>query len=144
MPIKRSPYQSEKTLEEFYNRKEWKGAFKIISSKMLKLVDWINENFVETELTAFTSHQRLCIQDKNDENLNWIIRISNYIMDQYYIEYKIPKNKGPWDEAMMSGIAEDFEESIIYLIKSMNESEVWKGNNELIKLTKKYGIRQSN
>ena len=141
MPIKRSQYQSEETLEEFYNRKEWTGAFKLISGKMLQLIDWIDENFMETELIASTSHQRLCIQDKNDKRLNWIIIISNQGMDEYYFEFKVPKNRGPWDEAWIKGKAISFEESIIYLIKSMNDSEVWKENKELIKLKKKYKIQ---
>jgi len=62
-------------------------------------------------------------------------------MDEYHFQFKVPKNKSPWDEAWMTGKANSFEESIIYLIKSMNESEMWKGNNELLKLKKKYGVQ---
>ena len=32
-------------------------------------------------------------------------------------------------------------EESIYLIKSMNELEGWKGNNELMKLITKYGVQ---
>lgn len=54
MPIKRSQFQSDESLEEFYNRKEWTGAFKLVAHKMLTLIKWINENFKETNLTAST------------------------------------------------------------------------------------------
>ena len=141
MPIKRSQYQSEKSLEEFYNSKEWSGAFEIISKRMLEFINLINENFSKTQLIASTSHQRLCIQDKDDKRLNWIIIISNIASTEYYFEYKVPNNKSPWDNAWMKGTASNLEESIIYLIKSMNESEVWNGNQELIKLNKKYEIQ---
>ncbi len=137
MPIKRTTYQSDESLKDFYNRKEWKDAYEVISKKILKLIDWINENFVETELIASTSHLRLCIQDKDDERLNWIIIISNIGQDEYHFEYKVPKKKNPWNDAWIKGTANDLEEAKIYLIKSMNESEVWKGNNELIKLIAK-------
>ena len=141
MPIKRSQYQSDKSLEEFYNSNEWEGAFEIISKKMLEFIDLVNENFCETQLIASTSHQRLCIQDKDDNRLNWIIIISNVALTEYYFEYKVPKNKSPWDNAWMKGTASNLEEAIIYLVKSMSESEVWNGNKELIKLKKKYGVQ---
>jgi len=140
MPI-RSKYQSEETLKEFYNRKDWEGGFKIISKKMLEFIDLVNEHFNDTQLIASTSHQRLCIQDKDDEKLNWIIIISNSVLNEYYFEYKVPKNKSPWKNAWMKGTASNLEESIIYLIKSMSESEVWNGNKELIKLKKKYNVQ---
>lgn len=140
MPIKRSTYQSEETIKEFYNRKDWEGGFKIISKKMLEFVDLVNEHFKETQLIASTSHQRLCIQDKEEKRSNWIIIISNTALDEYHFEYKVPKNKSPWKNAWMKGTADNLEESIIYFIQSMIESEVWNENKELIKLKIKYGV----
>lgn len=142
MPLKRSTYQSEETFNEFYNRSEWQGTFQLISKKMIEFINLVNENFVETVLIASTSHQRLCIQYKDNENLNWTIIVSNSGLSEYYFEYQVPMNKSPWDNAWMRGTASNLEESIIYLIKSMIESEKWCGNKELIKLKKKYGVKQ--
>ena len=140
MPIKRSTYQSEETIESFYERPEWTGGFKLISKNMLKLIALINSNFTKTEFVVSTSHQRLCIQDKDDEKLNWIIIISNGALDEYYFEYKVPENKSPWDEAWMKGTAKNLNDAIVYLIKSMIETDIWKDNEELNELKTKYTV----
>lgn len=136
MPIKRSTYQSKETIEDFYKSNEWTGGFELISKNMLDLIDLINSSFIDTELIVSTSHQRLCIQDRDDDKLNWVIIISNCGLDEYYFEYKVPEHKSPWDEAWMKGTAGNLNEAIVYLIKSMVETEVWKDNQELINLLK--------
>ena len=140
MPILRSKYQSDEKLEEFYKREEWEGGFKIIANNMLNLINLIDENFVETELIASTSHQRLCIQSKDDKVPEWLIIISNGGLNEYYLEYKVPEYKSPWKEAWMKGTAKDIYEAIIFLIKSMIETGNWKDNYELNVLKRKYSL----
>ena len=140
MPIKRTKYQSEKSLKEFYTSNEWKGAFKIRSKKMLDIIDAINEIFIETNLIATTSHQRICIGVKEEIPLNWIIIISNNCLDEYHFEYKVPNENSPWDNAWMTGTAKNLQEAIKYLLTSMDKSGAWKGNRELVKLSKTYGV----
>jgi len=60
MPIIRSSYQSDESLEEFYDSREWKEATKLISNNMLKLIGLINKNFKETRLVASTSLGKEC------------------------------------------------------------------------------------
>ena len=131
MPIRRSTYQSTESLESFYKRAEWTGATKIIANKMLELINIINEIFVDTYLIASTSHQRLCIQQDDDEKLSWLIIISNSASDEFHIQYKMPQNKSPWKNAWITGTAKDINEAKIYLIRAMKETGNWKNNSEL-------------
>lgn len=141
MPIRRSQYQSKQTLQEFYrNKHEWKGAYASIASRMIDFIDLVEEHFTETQLIATTSHLRLCIQDRDEDHLNWVIIVASVGLDEYYFEYKVPECKSPWSNAWMRGTAKDLNEALIFLIKSMWESEVWKQNDELRRLKKKLGI----
>ena len=68
MPIIRSKHQSETTtIEEFYANEDVGMALVRLGKEMLKLIEFINKNFTETELFVFTSHYRMCIQDKDSE-----------------------------------------------------------------------------
>lgn len=138
MPIKRSTYQSNDTLEEFYTSDRWTDVLKRIADNMLMLVQMINDLFVKTELVAFTSHQRLCIQNADNEILNALIIITGSYLEEYYIEYKVPAHKSPWKDAWMRGKAENLEELKHYLIKAMIETENWNDNEELQILAKQH------
>ena len=133
MPIKRSTYQSDESLEDFYKSRDWQGAFAAAAAKMLTFIAWINEVFQETELVAFTSHQRLCIQDKDDDKLNGVVIISQFGTGEYFIEYRVPEHKSPWKRANMTGTAWGFEEAKEYFIRAMIETECWEGNQEIEK-----------
>lgn len=131
MPIRRSKYQSDKTLQEFYTSSEWGDVLHNTTIKMMQFVDWINETFKETEFVSYTSHLRLCIQDKDDEKLNGIIIISYFGLDEYFIDYAVPEYKSPWKQARMTGTAYSFDEIKKFFIIAMLQTENWKNNKEL-------------
>ena len=140
MPIKRSSYQASKSLEEFYtsfaehqNEIFAKGAI-----QMIEFIKAINDTFVETQLWAHTSHSRLGIQAKDDEFLTNVIYVSNIGIDEFYFEFKLPKSKEPWENAWVKGKANSIEEAIKFLLISMEETEEWKDNLELLKLAKEW------
>ncbi|WP_338793713.1 hypothetical protein [Bernardetia sp. MNP-M8] len=142
MPIIRSKYQSETTtIEEFYANEDVGMALVRLGKEMLKLIEFINKNFTETELFVFTSHYRMCIQAKDSERLEEFITINaSPFLENYHFHYKLPIEKSPWKDAWITGKAESIEEGLIFLIKSMIGTEKWKNNKELRSLAKKYNI----
>ncbi|OJJ21274.1 hypothetical protein BKI52_11970 [marine bacterium AO1-C] len=134
MPIKRSQQQAHESLEDFYKRDEWKGGWEIAAKNMLEIIDFLNENFIDTKLIAMTSHQRLCIQNKDDETSGWLVVVQSVGLDGYYIEYKVPNDKAPWENAWIKGTPKSLKEAKKYLVISMLACEGWPGNKELEKL----------
>lgn len=141
MPIIRSKRQAGETIEEFYDKEDVGIAFVMTGKVMLKLIELINKNFIETELSVFTSHYKMCIQTKDSKNLDEVITINaSPPSDVYYFSYKLPIEKSPWKNAWITGKAESVEEGLIFLIKSMIGTEKWKSNKELKSLAKKYNV----
>ena len=141
MPIIRSKHQAGKTIEEFYAKEDVGVAFVMTGKVMLKLIEFVNKNFIETKLSVFTSHYTMCIQAKDSKRLDKVINIDGFpFSDVYHFSYKLPAEKSPWKDAWISGVAGGVEEGLIFLIKSMIGTEKWKSNKELKSLAKKYNI----
>ncbi len=143
MPITRNTNQSEISLEEFYLESISIGEkfgkendFNVRAGKsMIQLLEMINEIFKDTQIWGLTSLKRLVIQKENDWKSDWYIIITGGGHEQYTIEYLLPKNIRPWENARVRGEAKNLEEAKRYLIIAMNECGGWKGNQELIQLT---------
>lgn len=140
MPIKRSSFQSNKTLEEFYIRlsEESPSAYIDVGKRMLLFIEMINQLFKTTQLWGVTSHARLALLIEDSPELKWYVIISNVGLDSYYFQYLLPEYKQPWDYAMVNGEAKSLEEAKKYLLIAMRECEGWKGNIELSTLLKEY------
>ena len=138
MPIRRSSYQSDQTLEEFYLSDDWGQAYQKAVEELLSVVKMINALFHETDLVASTSHQRLCIQDVDDERLHWVVIIDNVGLGEYYFSYRVPEHKSPWEDAWMHGTAKGLDQAKLFLVKSMVETEAWQDNAELERLAAEY------
>ncbi len=140
MPIQRRD-NSFGTLEEFYQKIEKIPHELDFGSKMLLLIYEINKMFINTELWAYTSHGTLVIQNiDNIEQEEKLINICYNYTGTYRINYEIPKQKAPWKNAEVHGLASGIEEIKKYLLIAMRESEGWKGNEELNFLLKKYQL----
>lgn len=132
MPIRRNSGQQQGTLEDFYNDLSSTSTnhYRYGASKMLLLIELINQTFKETDLWGLTSHARLVIQNKDDELSDWLIIVSN-LGDEFYFQYLMPKHKSPWPNAAVYGAAKTLEEAKKYLIIAMIESGGWTDNIEL-------------
>ena len=141
MPIIRSKHQSDETIEEFYSEIDIAIAYIEAGKEMLKLIEFINQNFTQTELFVFTSHHTMCLLPKNTKRFDDIIHITAHpFSEKYSFSYKLPAEKSPWKDAWISGTAQGIEEGLIFLIKSMIGTEKWKSNKELKSLAKKYNV----
>lgn len=52
----------------------------------------------------------------------------------YHIQYRIPKGKRPWENALVDGYAKDLDEAIKFVLISMYECGAWADSDELKKL----------
>ena len=136
MPIIRNTNQAKISLEEFYEDLVASGdKFSIRAGKsMIRFLQMINKTFKETQLWGLTSLYRLVIQQENDWKSDWHVIISAGADENYRIEYLIPEDKRPWENAMVQGEAKNIDEAKKYLIIAMNECGGWKDNQELKRL----------
>lgn len=137
MPITVCEDHSSKSLIELYEELEnyenpvWSSKSKL----MIELINLINQTFVDTQIWGLTSHDRLVLLNENMWNSRWHVIIESYGYKDYCFEYAIPESKSPWENGMVRGFA-TIAEARRYLIIAMNESEGWKGNEELEALLK--------
>lgn len=135
MPIVSCIEQKRQTLEQFYS--EWASSDNKISSDlgkaMLRVLEKINQTFVETTIYGGTSHADLLFFVTETNWAEWYVTvIAN--SDTYHIEYRMPKDKQPWREAMVKGATKSLDEFMNYIIIAMTECEAWAGNEELKRL----------
>jgi len=127
--------QSNQTLEAFY--KEWATSDDMISSDigktMLRIIEEINKVFVATDMFGLTSLAHLLLYPTASMETGWYLSIIANPWE-YYIEYKIPKDEQPWENATVKGIAQSLDEFINYLIIGMTKSGGWAESNELANL----------
>lgn len=139
MPISRSSFQRKQSLKDFYLEftAHQNEVFANGAKQMIEFIKIIDETFEITQIWAHTSHARLAIQPNNDELLTNYIYISNIGVNEFYFEFKLPKERSPWIDAWVKGTANSLEEAKRYLIISMKESGQWKNNEELNSLISK-------
>lgn len=144
MPVVRCSDQRNMTLEEFYNdlAENSTGAFAAAGKHMLTLLAQINEMFKQTTLWGLTSHSNLILLPEDNWDSGWLVAIGNFV-DEYSIEYLLPKEKQPWPNATITGKTKSIDDARKYLIIAMNGSKAWEGNPELEQLKKEYGIEDT-
>jgi hypothetical protein len=136
MPILRCKDQKRQTLEEFYT--DWASDKNQISAdlgkSMLSIIDLINRTFIETKIYGLTSHAHLLFLSQDSSESDWFIAIIANGLQEFHIEYLIPKEKQPWSNATVKGATKSLDEFRDYIIIAMTESQGWKDNNELKRL----------
>ncbi len=138
MPIVRCKEQKRQTLEEFYT--EWAFSDNSISSNlgkaMLQVLEKINQTFIETTIYGGTSHAHLLFFVTETNWADWYVSVIAST-SEYYIEYRMPKNKQPWKDSMVKGATKSLDEFMNYIVIAMTECEAWPNNTELKRLYKK-------
>lgn len=135
MPLIRCKEQKRQSLEEFYN--EWASSDNTISSElgksMLRVIEKINQAFVETTIFGSTSHAHLLLFTTETNDADWYVAIIANA-EEYYIEYRMPKDEQPWKDATVKGATKFPDEFMNYVIIAMTKSGAWADNKELTKL----------
>lgn len=132
MPIRRNTDQKSKTLTEFYNevKNESNVISKGVGTLMLNWIERINSEFKEMEIWGLTSHYHLILQTENDyTSKTYVILTSG--MDEYHIEYLIPKESEPWENAYVKGATKSLETAMKMLKTAMRNSKGWNESSEL-------------
>jgi hypothetical protein len=144
MPLLGNSKQNKtRTLEDFYldfTKDKSNPVWEKIGRNMLAFIDLVNQTFPETKIWGLTSHSNLVLQTQDKWDSDWYVTVNCIGSNEYYFEYRLPKDKSPWEYATVKGVAKDFSEAKKYLLIAMKESEGWKDNNELKKLLLEYGI----
>ena len=131
MPLIRNTGQT-KTLIEFYTELKDSSDFtsQSVGTLMLNWIEKINQEFKVTNIWGLTSLYRLILQaEDNYASTNHVILIAND--DEYYIEYQIPKETAPWENAFVKGTATSLDEAMRMLRIAMANSQGWKDSPEL-------------
>lgn len=136
MPVIRCKDQKRQTLEEFYS--EWASDKNHISANlgksMLAIIDLINNTFIETKIYGLTSHAHLLLLSSDRSDSDRFVSIIANGLQEFHIEYLIPKEKQPWSNATVKGATKSLDEFRNYIIIAMTESQGWKDSNELKRL----------
>lgn len=132
MPIKRNTDQKSKTLTEFYTeiKNESNVVSKGIGTLMLNWIERINSEFKETEIWGLTSHYHLILQNQNDYTSKTFVILTTG-MDEYHIEYLIPKETEPWENAFVKGSTKSIDTAMEMLKTAMRNSKGWQQTTEL-------------
>jgi len=132
MPIKRNTDQKSKTLTEFYT--EVKNESNLVSNGtgtlMLNWIERINSEFKETEIWGLTSHYHLILQNQNDYTSKTYVILTTG-MDEYHIEYLVPKESEPWENAFVKGGTKSLDTAMKMLKTAMRNSKGWQQSTEL-------------
>ena len=126
--IKRNTKQNQSLIEfceEFINSKEiyWQESGKL----MLNWLNRIEIEIVEVEIWVLTSHFNLVLQSKDDySSENYVVITTK--KDEYHIEYLIPKEKEPWENAYVKGGTKSLKEAMKMLKTAIINSNGWKQN----------------
>ncbi|AYN02420.1 hypothetical protein [Chryseobacterium sp. 3008163] len=142
MPIVRRSEQKRQTLEDFYREfvPKSEDTFEDVGTPMLEVLKFLNTSFKNTVIYGLTSHTHLLLFN-NDKSDKFYILIAGY-QSEYYnefiIEYVIPEDKRPWEDAVIKGRTRELEDLKKMIIISMIESGGWKDNPELEICFKKY------
>ena len=133
MPIRRNTDQKSKTLTEFYTevKNESNVVLKGVGTLMLNWIDRINSEFKETEIWGLTSHYHLILQTENDYTSKTYVILTTG-MDEYHIEYLIPKESEPWENAYVKGATKSLDKAMEMLKTAMLNSKGWSKSTELI------------
>ncbi len=126
MPLKRNTAQRSQTLIEFYN--EFRNSNNTFSQKagsqMIQWIERINNELTEIEIWGLTSHAHLILQNKDDfTSENYIVLKTG--MDEFHIEYLLPKDLEPWQNAYVKGATKSLDEAMKMLKKAIVNSKGW-------------------
>lgn len=142
MPLKRISDQKSRTIKEFYSYiigEQKAASWKDIGKAMVKLTERIDEIFPNDIIWCLTSHHRLVLLTDNDWNSPWYVIIGSLRSlnsEEIHIEYRMPDDLKPWDNAKVTGTANSLDKAVEYVLIAMQKSGGWQGMNSLERLIK--------
>ncbi len=129
MPIITSKSQDSKDLREFYSEAAEDSDFttREIGKTMLEWVKRIELEAPELKIWGLTSHYRLVLMATETYHGEWSVIIIGQ-KGNYRVDYLMPKEEAPWDNAYVTGETTDFEEAFKMSIIGIEKSGAWKKN----------------
>lgn len=143
MPIQRSPVQGRPTLEDYYQEiaRGDHPASQLVGQQMLQLLEVLNGLFPQMALWGLTSLARLGLSPDPQFTSAWSVLVSGAMLPgAYRVEYLLPANRRPWEQAFVHGESQSMEETKQYLLIAMRESEAWVGNLEFEAVLEQHGL----
>lgn len=142
MPLRRISDQKSRTIKEFYNHvigKQKAASWNDIGKAMVKLIEKLDEIFPNDIIWCLTSLHRLVLLTDDDWKSPWYVIIgslSSLNSDEIYIEYRMPDDLKPWNDAKVKGTANSLDEAVEYVLIAMQKSGGWQGMNSLERIIK--------
>ncbi len=130
MPLRRISEQKSRTIQEFYVAviEEQKASTWNDSGKtMLSLVQRLDELFTNDIIWCLTSHYRLVLLADDDWKSPWYVLVSSLDHKEIYVEYRMPDDLKPWEDATVKGTANSIDKAVEYILIAMQRCEGWKG-----------------
>jgi len=126
MPIITS---KSKDLREFYSEAIQDSDFttREIGKTMLEWVNRIELELPELRIWGLTSHYRLVLMATETYHGDWSVIIIGQ-KGNYRVDYLMPKEYAPWENAYVTGETTDFEEALKISIIGIKKSGAWKEN----------------
>ena len=145
MPLTVCKKHSKKTIYGIYSeltKDDESSVWRDKAQAMLKIVELIDELFVETKIYGITSHYRLGLLSEDRWDARWHVIIDS-ISNWYDFNFAVPESKCPWPDARMTGSVVSNGEVKKYLLIAMRDSGGWEGNDELKRLLVQNGLAEN-
>jgi hypothetical protein len=112
MTLRFAPYHRTESLNDFYRKlaalpKD--NPLSTAGAQMLDLLPLLAEACANVDLWGFTSHERLCLRERNEYESPWLVIIDPLPGDGYDVRFRLPDHEAPWPQAMIWGHARSKE-----------------------------------
>jgi hypothetical protein len=146
MPLYRSPLQGHQPLQAYYheiaNRES--PVDRLVGQQMGQLLAVLEDLFPQLPLWGLTSMARLGLSPDPEFTSSWLVLVSSaFLPDAYQVEYVLPVDRRPWEQAVVQGQSQSVAETKRYLLMAMRESEGWAGNSAFEAVLTQYGLRDA-
>lgn len=133
MPLTRCSAQKSQSLEETYSELAQSDIVvsSILGNSMLNVIEFIEATFHQTEIFGLTSVHHLVLLSEDNWQSEWYVKIIITGWNEYHIEYKMTKDIQPWENAIVKGQTQSFEQFKDFIIIAMFETQGWQKSEEL-------------
>jgi hypothetical protein len=139
MPLKRISDQNGGTIQDFYFdviEKQKASSWNDSGKAMLNLIKRLDELFMDDTIWCLTSLYRLVLLTDDNWKSPWYVIISALESKEIYVEYRMPDDLKPWDDATVKGTANSLDRAVEYVLIAMHRSAGWHGMDSLERLIK--------
>ncbi len=127
MTVITSKSQSTNGLKEFYLEASKDDDFttKEIGKAMLMWIEGIEQALPELQIWGLTSHYKLVLMATETYHGDWSVIIIGQ-KGNYRVDYLIPKENAPWENAYVTGETTNFEEALKMTLTGIEKCGAWK------------------